>query len=300
MSDKHLPTTKLETYTSQISCGNCGRTGHKATTCSRPATPIDRIGVEVEGWWRDWIAITTAADDVGASGTNDGSLVADPSGETRRWEWRTRPGSLASALKAVHALYPDKYHRSAGMHIHMSFNDMGDAMALCSREFSDYALASWRAWGEEHEINEGSEFWSRLAGNNQYCRLLSDADISACTRGDRYRWLNYSAYRKHKTIELRLLPLFCQERLALAAIRHWYEMVDTYVRTVATWAGHEATFSTALSEQIEVVSAVDLPSLDDVRVTSTVEMYPDLTPPPGGVVATRATAARVLAAALEV
>jgi hypothetical protein len=222
-------TTKLTEFATKVACGRCGRLGHRAPGCARTARAIDKVGVEVEGWWRDLPAARRVATDLGCSGAHDGSLAIDGSGETNAWEFRTVPGPLSSVRRQVHALYPDKYDATGGMHVHISLLQPTDAALLACHEFFAYAQARFAAWGAREQVNPDSQFWKRLRGENRFCALITDNDLARLTRGDRYRWLNFTSWERHRTIELRLLPLFGSEALAHSAITEWCAMVEDWL-----------------------------------------------------------------------
>lgn len=244
-------TTKIPdaTWVTKRTCSRCNRTGHLATTCTSALGRIDMIGVEVEGWWRDRYATDRLATGIRAVGKSDGSLENDDTGETTPREYCTRPGSLGAVAKAVHTLYPDKYDASAGMHIHVSVKDPADISLLMSTGFRDYALARWRLWGTEKEVRPGSQFWRRLEGENRYCAALGAEDLAAGTNHSRYRWLNFASWGAHRTFELRVLPLFGKESLAISALEEWVSIVEDYLASRTAWQ----------PEPVEVaVAALDL------------------------------------------
>lgn len=297
-------TTKLTEFTTKVACGRCGRLGHRAPGCHRAARAIDRIGVEVEGWWRDLRATRTLATDLGCSGVVDGSLTHDATGETSAWEFRVGPGPLSTIRRGVHALYPDKYDASAGMHVHVSLLNPADGSLLACHEFFAYAHARWAAWGAREQVNPDSQFWKRLRGENRFCALLTDADLTPARlcRGDRYRWLNFAAFPRHGTIELRLLPLFGSEALAHSAIVEWCAIVEDWLAgpAVAEVAGHRATldFAPGAAPPDLIEGSIEVPSLNPPEVhVSEIDTY--VVPPPSVHRTTRNVATRHLAALLE-
>lgn len=293
----HRTTTKMADYAHRISCGHCGRLGHKTTTCGATHKAHDKLGVEIEGWWSNLSEVQERARGIGADDTRDGSLVDDPSGETAAREFRSRPGSLGATLRQVHALYPDKAHRSAGMHIHMSFLDPHDASMLCDAAFEHYARDRWTAWGHRMQINEGSQFWERLGGHNHYCAKWSDADLTTFRGTTRYRWLNFQSWGHHRTVELRMLPLFQAEYLAHGAIAEWVSIVETWIarQRVHLEVPIEISFP-AIEADDELISVqIDLPALEpDDTYSCGVDLYAAPDSVPGAVITTAAAAQRVL------
>lgn len=213
------------------SCSRCGRLGHQVRTCTNPPKAHDKIGVEVEGWWRNenWNSVLDeAVNNWHMDHADDGSLTHDDTAETRSHEFKTRPGTLCEATTQVLAIYPDKCDPSAGMHVHMSFTNYLDIGALNSEAFFAYWRQRWEAFGARHDIHRSSDFWSRLRGGNSYCQ--SPYVISTFGRsGDRYRAINWQSWSSHKTVEFRMLPLFKQARLAALALEETVVIVEDYI-----------------------------------------------------------------------
>lgn len=212
-------------------CGRCGEVGHNVRTCENHHQLWDKMGIEVEGRFlnlrdkRDLARTLT-----GEEGTSDGSLRAGNS-DTDCWEFRTRPGKLASAMTQLHALYPDETGPDCGMHIHVSFST-ADIALLYNTDFFTYFRAEWKAWGEANSVHRDGEFWKRLNGQNNYCRQNVSATgnvLSNGGTGDRYHQLNFSAWDAHKTVECRLLPMFKSEALALSACKKLISIYETWL-----------------------------------------------------------------------
>lgn len=299
-------TTKWTGYQRRLTCGRCGRLGHRAPGCQRRPKAYDRLGIEVEGWWlhERWSAIRAAVNNAGGSVVRDGSLISDSSGETSPWEARSAPGALGQILALLHEVYPDKADPSAGMHIHMSFEDPLDASLLCSEQFVTYALARWSAWGTREEINAGSQFWERLGGSNRYTRRHQPGELESrgafTANQDRYRWLNFASWERHSTVELRLLPLFQHERLAHSAVTEWVDIVESYLATYSE-AYTEQTVVLPSPDTEEVVTAeVELPPPDPGHwLFQEVALWPLPAAAPGAITATVPTATRALMSALR-
>lgn len=221
----------LHSNTGTRTCGRCGEVGHNVRTCDNHHQLWDKMGIEVEGRFfnlqskRDLARALT-----GEEGTPDGSLRAGNS-DADCWEFRTRPGKLASAMTQLHALYPDETGPDCGMHIHVSFST-ADIALLYNTDFFAYFRAEWKAWGEANSVHRDGEFWKRLNGQNNYCRQNVSATgnvLSNGGTGDRYHQLNFSAWDEHKTVECRLLPMFKSEALALSACKKLISIYETWL-----------------------------------------------------------------------
>lgn len=212
------------------SCGACGRPGHRAGSeeCAREPWAIDMVGVEIEGLWEDLRDAKLRASARNASGTPDGSLeeMDDEDADGAAYEFRTAPGSVGEAIRALADLYPDFTNRTCGMHVHLSFRDKASIGLLNSPEFFEFFYGAWKEWGKERKIPEKHEFWRRLRGENTYCAVNED---TMDWHGDRYMALNFSAWHKHRTMECRLLPMFRDSAMGCAAVVRLCEIVDEYL-----------------------------------------------------------------------
>lgn len=265
------PTNKENIPARRRACGNCGRLGHLSTTCIAPAKAHDKIGVEVEGWWRDLPAVEQVAANWHMSGAHDGSLARDRTGETQPYEFRTRPGSLGETISQVTAIYPDKCDKSAGMHVHMSFADTMDVTSLATPQFLAYFKERWNAWGTRVGVHPDSDFWSRLRGENlDYCAVTSFENIRVSpTRAGRYYQLNFSSWERHRTMEMRMLPLFRDARLAVLALEEWVSIVEDFIQHVApsVWAAFDRAAAVEVTEA--PAALVDEVQLDLVQLERT-------------------------------
>jgi hypothetical protein len=223
-------TNKTNAPPNRRTCGNCGALGHLSRTCTSPTTSVDKLGIEIEGWWNE--LPRAAAIGFGAAGVSDASLAHHET--ARSHEYRTAPGSLAEQVSQLIALYPDFTHESAGMHVHLSFGDPLDVTALASDVFLDYFLSRWRSWGERNQLDRSGEFWKRLNGHNQYCQITNATNVeNECTGVcDRYRQVNFSSYSRHRTVEQRLLPLFRDLRLAILAVEETQSIFSEYLSRI--------------------------------------------------------------------
>lgn len=205
------------------SCGNCGRLGHNSRGCTYVAKHFDRIGVEVEGRFLDLSAKKRIVEDMGGNYSGDGSIHESPDSDAQAYELKTKPGSLRETIEQVIAYYPDETDSSCGMHVHISFPQ--DCLTLLHTEaFFKYFADRWEKWGTAMNLPRTGEFFKRLTGENDYCLKNEDVRRDMST-GERYEQLNFSAWRGHKTLECRLLPMFRRSSLAVAAIQ---ELVSIY------------------------------------------------------------------------
>lgn len=215
------------------SCGRCGKVAHNSRTCEKPPKAHDRIGIEIEGRWLDLRAAKATAARLGMTGCGDGSVNCSNTSDAQPWEFQTVPSTVAKALQQLVEVYPDESDQSCGMHVHMSFENLMDVSLLCTPAFFTYFKTRWTAWGDKMNIygkaNNRGEFWKRLNGDNDYCRVNANTPNGNITRMDRYHQLNFSAWSEHKTIECRLLPMFRKSSLAVSAVKELVDIVEDFL-----------------------------------------------------------------------
>lgn len=234
-------------------CGNCGRLGHLNSTCVSPPKAHVKVGIEVEGLWKratiEEVRARAANWHMGESG--DSSITSEL--DHTPTEFQTRPGSLGEAITQLLAIYPDFVNASCGMHVHVSFS-LGDTTLLASDAFHRYFLQRWYAWG--HALNIKGEFLKRLNGGNDYCKrsdVPASRNIYDATNHDRYRQLNFSAYREHATVECRLLPMFRDARIGVLAVENLIGIYEDFLI-----GGHAA--AEVLSPATRIISDIALTS----------------------------------------
>jgi hypothetical protein len=241
-----------------------------------------KIGVELEGGWEKYeSSLRTMAGRFGANFHYDGSVST---GATTSAEISTKPYErLGSLLNCVDALYPDEVNSSCGMHVHVSFDEL-DYGHLMSERFYFYFLLRWEAWGKRLNIRS-SEFWSRLRGENQYCKREWKSVEQVTLRGRdgvRYAHLNF-CYSLHGTVECRLLPMFKDKTIAAKAIQELLSIYSDYLATCSTEdEEHAVTVAEAADDTVtEVLDfEVDLDLSDYVEVMDReIPVFPTLMEP---------------------
>ncbi len=211
---------------------------------------IQRVGVEMEGAWR----IRPDAVD-----PKTGTLVArarypklkeDPSvrGFSKDVHWYAI-GEVASEPLTRNDLWqwmetskPDVVNPSCGLHIHMSFRHELDYQQLMDRSYHDYMLLGLHRWGLKH-IDPKHHFWPRLRGTNLFCQDVFHADLQAQFKGGgggplhdhRYGIVNFP-WSQHKTVEIRVLPMFGDLKtgdidigLNMRAVRRVLNLTEEYL-----------------------------------------------------------------------
>lgn len=188
---------------------------------------IDKVGIELEGAWK-----TTRR---GINMTHDGS-VCDFSGSVmdncRLGEVVSDPFVYWSDLVAfMQEKYPDHINRTCGLHVHISTPTVGAYEALMNERYFKFLMKSLAYWGRKNKIIENHSFWRRISGSEYYCRGFFRPEEQVIQTGKascRYTQVNY-CYGLHRTMEVRVLPMFKQKNLAISAIYHILRMTQRYL-----------------------------------------------------------------------
>jgi hypothetical protein len=193
---------------------------------------IDRIGVELEGAWNydpDYYSHANASGERANMGEDcsvrcEGEVISGG-------ELRSAPSTWEGIRSLMSTCYPDVVDSSCGMHVHISLKSKLDYCRLMARPFYDFFLREITYWASNN-VRAGSRFWNRLEGTS-----YAQADIFEPEMGvyggeaDRYAFLNFNAYGRFGTLEIRLLPMFNDSRVAIKAVRETLEIVERYLRS---------------------------------------------------------------------
>jgi hypothetical protein len=195
---------------------------------------IKFVGLELEGGWKKNIYREERGEEYDGRMCNEDSEWhpdnSVQSGMDVRGEIVSRPLPLGKMEAWVKKYYPQDVNRSCGLHIHVSFKDNTFYQALMDKPFTKYYLEEIKKWGENYPI-KNDEFWRRLAGENNYCLKKWNADCQAKFRekiSERYTMLNF-CWNLHGTMEIRVLPMFKDVNVAIAAINKSLDIVQTYL-----------------------------------------------------------------------
>ena len=143
-------------------------------------------------------------------------------------EMISKPLPISELLIWIKKNYPVYHNKSCGGHIHLSFKNKLEYMKFCDVKFYNFFKAKMKEWGIKNHIKAGSQFYKRLAGNNTYCHDKFYCTQQIHNNGDRYCILNY-CWRKHRTIEVRLLPIFDKMELYLSAVNEIYDIFNMWL-----------------------------------------------------------------------
>ncbi len=126
-------------------------------------------------------------------------------------------------------LHPDEANASCGFHVHASFTP-SDYSRLMEPVFWTFFTAKWRSWQRPEGANddEWERFQYRLDGRQSYCRANFTPDAQVNDIGERYTQLNF-CFRKHGTLECRLLPMFNTPAVSVAAVDYLLSIYDEFL-----------------------------------------------------------------------
>lgn len=132
--------------------------------------------------------------------------------------------------------YPDHTGASCGLHVHLSFGGDGpDADALNrwnisrladSESYQTGLLESLKALAAELKVTSKA-FFSRVNGENTYCRTTWTPEN--VQTGNRYRVVNFAAYERHRTVEIRVLPMFSKRQISARMVKRVLSFTDRYL-----------------------------------------------------------------------
>ncbi len=250
-----------------ISCGINMNYVNIGITRDEVLNPIDKVGVELEGFWNKYPAGSTNGDVVWH---DDGSVEFDDDGSGRdctcpctcgesdddycrycdegcdhdcdgyhdsqgsgAGEYVTRPVPYKQWNKMVKILdenYPSATNDSCGGHVHFSPKNKIIYQIFMNEDFWYGLKEHLRRWAIRNLNENGIEkMKSRLAGEGSYCHNRFTPEEQFEGGNDRYTHINYD-YKKYGTIEIRLLPMFDQKELYIKAVKDMLDFVVNWIQ----------------------------------------------------------------------
>ena len=186
---------------------------------------IESVGIELEGGWGDGPILPPAIGTV----KSDGSLnnFASPFvGEIASKPFK----EFQDVEKFVSGFYPDEVNPSAGLHVHVLLS--GATLSLAHEKFVDTIYRGLEIWGRCYPCRNRA-FWSRLKGENSYCRKKYTPRSQIVGGGDRYTGVNFDSFRKYGTVEIRVLPMFKSPDTAISAVEEILAITNAFAEKVS-------------------------------------------------------------------
>jgi hypothetical protein len=190
---------------------------------------INLIGIEIEGnYTRDNDRRLSAIH----NRHNDGSILEE-CGYCAS-EYVSKPCTLSEAIEFINDCYPDNVNSSMGYHIHLSVNSIDEYSLLMTKEFFEYIKLAMFKFLETLKGTEDYQLLKkRLDGDNRYCYMVFNNPMQQIINigydGVRYSMLNF-CFNKHKTFELRILPMFKNKNNCIKALEFYYKVVNIYLK----------------------------------------------------------------------
>lgn len=190
---------------------------------------VNKVGIELEGGWEDPPAELQGDGSVNVRAKLVGEIPSPPllPEEVEAW-----------TLKH----YPNAVNETCGLHVHVSLKNTLFYARLMEQKFQDYALEELKRWGKnvvietasgiKQGIRDSHPFWSRLRGENTYCKLNFWPENQLLKKehhGERYTAFNYT-WARFQTIECRLLPAFYNPKTAVSAVMNLVNIYEDFLR----------------------------------------------------------------------
>lgn len=200
----------------------------------KPYKRVQAVGLEFEGGWS-----RTASPAVLRLIHHDGSVVVPNRNDTLMvGEIAAAPcHSLEYIQTCIKENQPTVVNKSCGFHIHISFSSPGTYSLTLDKDFTKFLVDGLMQWAEVQDFLPDHPIWSRLRGENQYCRLtyagndqvmMVRKDYDRNRIGNRYTAVNY-CYGIHGTMEVRVLPMFETAEESFAAVQEVLRLVNKFL-----------------------------------------------------------------------
>lgn len=200
----------------------------------KPRNRIARIGVELEGGWKE------IPDDIALQADTSVFKGNIPPG-LQCGELALGPMQRVVVAKMVNKYYPNKVDATCGLHVHMGFETIYQYMLLAdSPAYQDTVVEYLGRWGKEEGLKDSHPLWSRLRGESVYCQKkfwpqeqmnMTRKDHDQKRVGHRYTMIHY-CWGRYRTVECRLLPMMDTPEQANSVIKRLLDITNAYLLTV--------------------------------------------------------------------
>lgn len=154
--------------------------------------------------------------------------------------------TINEALNIMTKLYPDLVGPTCGGHVHFSFTTLNDYYKLMTIQFWNYFNFRMNELIQSLKDPYNEMLSGRMAGYSKHaCRAFipemqvfpigddgepaSFYDDFHGTRYPRYAMLNF-CWKEHKTLEVRVLPMFGDPKIQKIAILHLVDIIQTFCK----------------------------------------------------------------------
>jgi hypothetical protein len=187
---------------------------------------IYKVGIELEGLWTKLPEGTIPIRDGSVSVARPANLplsVPHHIGEIP--SEILEPDQITTWIKTF---YPQHVNATCGLHIHQSFKRALYYQWLMTPDYTATMVEYVKRWAKELSLPKDHPIWSRLKGENQFCKHEFVADLQVLKKsksydhavpGSRYTTINY-CHGLHTTVECRLLPMMETVEEAISAVKN--------------------------------------------------------------------------------
>lgn len=210
--------------------------------------PIWKIGLEMEGLWEYMPkSHELLIEHEDCSVKNLDGIDCEFVGE-----YITRPvlfnkTGLAKLESCVYDAYPHFVNRTCGGHFHLSFRDMRFYDIAMEKEMYDGLITHLYTWGEKNLNKKGmnrlNERLDNYTHGTDYCQPKHMPEQQVDGNGDRYCHLNFD-YFKHRTMEVRILPMFSDATTYLDAVDTCTRFISRYITKHSKFTADKTNYQT--------------------------------------------------------
>jgi hypothetical protein len=160
-------------------------------------------------------------------------------------------------------VWPTAVNASCGLHVHLSLKRDYHYLRLLQPEVTTRLTNRLGEWARRQGLPGGHPMWSRLTGENQYCKAEyhGEEQLTATQRiSNRYTIINYCK-SLHGTVEVRVLPALATADLGWSALTEVILILGSFL--------HENRGQERKDRMAEVVSVDEVSEsalLEEVRV----------------------------------
>lgn len=200
----------------------------------RPRNRIARVGIELEGGWRE-------IPEGGQLQTDTSVFKGHVPPDLQCGEIALGPMQKINVARMVEKYYPTKVDETCGLHVHMGFETVYQYMLLAdSPAYQDTVIEYLGRWGKKEGLPTTHPLWSRLRGESVYCQKkfwpqeqmgTSRKDHDQKRVGHRYTMIHY-CWARYRTVECRLLPMMETAPQSVRVIKFLLDLTNAYLLTV--------------------------------------------------------------------
>tara|TARA_R110000824_G_scaffold8714_1_gene39388 strand:+ start:1425 stop:2363 length:939 start_codon:yes stop_codon:yes gene_type:complete len=231
-------------------CTECGSSEFITNNSTRAyiKNPIWKIGIELEGLWDKYPTPHRLLTQRGDCSVKN----PDNIDYTYIGEYVTKPVVFKEPyLRELEDLiwnsYPTWVNRTCGGHFHISFRDMRFYDIAMDYEMYEGLIEHLQKWGKRRLNRVGmNRLKERIESQTEgvdYARPQHMPEQQLSGQGERYCHFNFD-YFKHKTMEVRILPMFSSAGVYLEAVNECTHFISDYITNHAEFKSTKQNIQT--------------------------------------------------------